>query len=106
MPDGSYSVSDIQDYIEHIVKKHETLTTILPAQVYSNRNNNRLVFKIKDGYKLELQTPEIMKLFCRAKNLIDKTKNGENAPSLEVVEVVLVQCNLVDNRYQQKSEVL
>ena len=40
------------------------------------------------------------------KKLIDKTKNGENVPSLEVVEVVLVQCNLVDNQYQQKSEVL
>ena len=37
--------------------------------------------------------------------LIDKTKTGEKLPSLEVVEVVLVQCNLVDNQYQQKSEV-
>ena len=40
------------------------------------------------------------------KKLTDKTKNGENVLSLEVVEVVLVQCNLVDNQYQQKSEVL
>ena len=47
-----------------------------------------------------------MKLFDRTKKLIDKTKNGENVPSLEVVEVVLGQCNLVDNQYQQKSEVL
>ena len=39
------------------------------------------------------------------KKLIDKTKNGKNRPKLEVVEVVLVQCNLVDNQYQQKSEV-
>ena len=46
---------------------------------------------------------EKMKLFCRKKKLIDKTKNGEKVPSLEVV---LVKCNLVDNRYQQKSEVL
>ena len=64
------------------------------------------MFKIKDGYKLELQTPETMKLFGSTKKLIDKTKNGEKVPSLEVVEVVLVQCNLVDNQYQQKSEVL
>ena len=64
------------------------------------------MFKIKDGYKLELQTPETMKLFGSTKKLIDKTKNGENVPSFEVVEVVLVQCNLVDNQYQQKSEVL
>ena len=64
------------------------------------------MFKIKDGYKLELKTPETMKLLGSTKKLIDKTKNGENIPVLEVAEVVLVQCNLVDNQYQQKSEVL
>ena len=64
------------------------------------------MFKIKDGYKLELQTPETVKLFDSTKKLIDKTKNGEKVPSFEVVEKVLVQCNLVDNQYQQKSEVL
>ena len=57
------------------------------------------MFEIKDGYKLELQTPETMKLFGSTKKLIDKTKNGENIPSLEVAEVVLVQFNLVDNQY-------
>ena len=91
---------DIQDNIEYIIKKHETLTTILPIHVYINRINNRLVFKIKDGYKLELQTPETVKLIGSPKKLIDKTKIGENAPSLEVVEVVL------DEHYQQNSEVL
>ena len=63
------------------------------------------MFKIKDGYKLEVQTPETRKLFGSTKKLIDKTKNVENVPSLQVVEVVLVQCNLVDNQYQQKSYV-
>ena len=67
LPDGSYSVSDIQDYIEYIIKKHETLTTLPPIHVYINRINNRLVFKIKDGYKLELQMPETMKLFSSTK---------------------------------------
>ena len=90
MPNGSYSVSDIEDYIEFIIKKHETLTIIPPIYVFINRTNNGLVFKIKDGYKLELQTPESMKLFGSTKKLIDKTKNGENVPNLEVVEVVLV----------------
>ena len=90
LPDGSYSVSDIQDYIEFIIKKHETLTTIPPIHVYINRINNRLVFKIKDGYKLELQTPETMNLFGCTKKLIDKTKYGENEPSLKVDAVVLV----------------
>ena len=47
-----------------------------------------------------------MKLFGSTKKLIDKTKNGENVPSLEVVEVDLVECILVDNQYQLKSEVL
>ena len=55
------------------------------------------MFKIKDRYKVELQTQETMKLFGSAKKLIDKTNNGEKVPSLEVVEVVLVHCNLVDN---------
>ena len=59
------------------------------------------MFKIKDGYKLELQTPETMKLFGSAKKLIDKTKNGDNVPSFEVFEVVLVQFNIVDNQYQK-----
>ena len=61
--------------------------------------------KIKDGHNLELQTPETKK-FGSTKKLIDKTKNVEKVPSFEVVEVVLVQCNLVYNQYQQKSEVL
>ena len=54
LPDGSYFVSDIQDYIEYIIKKYETLTAIPPIHVYIKRLNNRLVFKKKDGYKLEL----------------------------------------------------
>ena len=68
LPDGSYSASDIQDYIEFIIKKHEKLTTIPPVYVYVNRINDRLVFKIKDGYKLELQNPKTKKLFGSTKN--------------------------------------
>ena len=101
LPDGSYSVSDIQDYIKYIIKKHETLTTIPPIHLYINRINNILVFKIKDGYKLELQTTKTMKLFGSTKKVIDKTKNGEKVLNLEVVEVVLIQCNFVDNQNQQ-----
>ena len=69
LPDSSYSVWDIQDYIEYIIKKHEKVTKIPPIHVYMNRINNRLVFKTKDGYKLELQTTEIMKLFGSTKKL-------------------------------------
>ena len=106
LPDGSYSVSDIQDYIEYIIKKHETLLTILLTHLYINRINNRLVFKIKDGYKLKLETSGTMKLLGSIKKLIDKTKNRKNVASHEVVEVALVQCDLVDNQYQRKSEIL
>ena len=63
-------MSDIQDYIEYIIKKNKTLATIPPIHVYINRSNNRLVFKIKDRYKLELQTPETKKLFGSTKKLI------------------------------------
>ena len=58
LPDESYSVSDIQDYIKYIIKEHETLTTNIPIPIYINRINHRLVFKFKDRYKLELQTSE------------------------------------------------
>ena len=78
-------MSNIQEYIEFIIKKHKTLTTIPLIHVYINRINNRLVFNIKDGQKLELQAPETIKLFDSTNKLIDKTKNGENVPSLEVV---------------------
>ena len=61
----------MQDYIEFIIKKHETLNTIPPIHVYINTIDNRLVFKIKDGYRIELQTPETMKLFGSTKKLID-----------------------------------
>ena len=98
-------MSGIQGYIEYIIKKKKTLTIIPPFNVSINRINNRLVFKIKDGYKLELQTPETMKLFGSTKKLINKTKNGEKVAILEIVEGFLVQCNLVVNQYQQKSEV-
>ena len=68
-------MSHIQDYIEYIIKKHEALTAIPPIHVYINRIINRLVFKIKDGYKLESQTLETIKLFGPTKKLTDKTIN-------------------------------
>ena len=74
MPGGSNSVLDIQDYIEHNIKKHQTFTTDPTIHVYINRISNRLVFKIKEGYKLELQMPETMKLFGSTRKLIDKQK--------------------------------
>ena len=106
LPDGFYSIEDIQDYFEFIIKKHETLTENPPIQIYPNKIKNRIVFKIKTGYKLELLTPETMKLLGSTKKDVDKDKNGEDVPKLESVEVVLVHCNLVNNSYQQASKVL
>ena len=98
-PDGSYSIDDIQDYFEFIIKKHETLSENPSIQIYPNKIKNRIIFKIKNGYKLELLTPETMKLLGSTKEDVDKDKNRENVPKLEIVEVVLVHCNLVKNDY-------
>ena len=62
LSDGSYSVSDIQDYIGYIIKKQDTLLTNLSTPIHINRINSRLLFKIKDGYKLELQTYETLSM--------------------------------------------
>ena len=74
--DRSYSISDIQDYFEFIIKKHETLEI---------------------GYKLELLSLETMKLLGSTKQDVDKVKDREDLPKLESAEVVLVHCNLVNN---------
>ena len=106
LPDGSYTVSNIQDYFESILRKHGENTDKPSVQTYVNKIENRVTFKIKNGYSLELLTPETMKLLGSTKNKITKDKNGENVPHLEITEVVLVHCNIVNNDYQQDSRVL
>ena len=106
LPDGLYNISEIQDYIEYIIKKHKTIGENAPVLIYANTINNRIVFKIKSRYKLELLSKETMKLLGSTKDIIDADKNSENVPKLENVEVVLVHCNLVNNAYQQHSRVL
>ena len=75
-------------------------------QIYVNKIENRITFKIQDGYGLELLTPKTMKLLGCTENKINKDKNGENVPYLEITEVVLVHCNIANNDYQQDSRVL
>ena len=99
MPDGSYNISEIKDYIEYIIKKLETNGENAPILIYANTINNRTVFRIKSGYKLELLSKETMKLLGSTKYIIDSGKNSENVSSLENFEVVLVHCNLVNNSY-------
>ena len=105
LPDGSYNISEIQDYIEYIIKKHETIAENAPILIYANTIDNRIVCKIKSGYKLELLSKETMKLLGRTSNSINADKNSEKVPRLKNVEVVLVHCNLVNNSYQQHSRV-
>ena len=106
LPDGSYPISDIQDYFEYILKRNSEGVDNPPIRIYVNKIENRITFKTKSGYYLELLTPEIMKLLGSTESKITKDKNGENVPHLEVVELVLVHCNLVNNDYQQGLRIL
>ena len=106
LPDGSYSVSNIQDYFEYILKKHGENIDNPSVKIYVNKIENRFTFRIRNGYSLELLTPETIKLLGSTENKITKDKNGENVPHLEITEVVLVHCNIVNNDYQQDSRVL
>ena len=74
LPDGSYSVPDIQDYFENIFKKHDKNIDNLSLKTYENKIENRITFKIKNGYSLNLSTPETMKLLGSTENKITKEK--------------------------------
>ena len=106
LPDGSYSISDIQDYFEYILKEHSESVDNSSIKIYVNKIKNRLTFKIKKGYYHELLTPETMKLLGSIKSKITEDKNGGNVPHLEIVEFVLIHCSLVNNNYQENSRKL
>ena len=106
LPDGSYSISDIQDYLEYILKEHSESVDDPSIEIFVSKNENRITFKIKNGYCLELLTPETMELLGSTKSKITGEKNGENVPHLEIVELVLIHCNIVNNNYQQNSRIL
>ena len=84
LPDGSYSVSDIQYYFEYILKRHGENTSKPSIQMYINKIENRITFKIKNGYSLELLTKETIKLLGSTDNKITKDKTGKNVPHLEL----------------------
>ena len=88
------------------MKKHGENIDEPSVQIYVNRIESRITFRIKDGYTLQLLTPETMKLLGSTKNKRTKDKNGENVLHLEITEVVLVHCNIVNNDYQHDSRVL
>ena len=108
LPDGSYEISDIQDYILKMVQKQEsTIKTNeeSPILIYPDGIKNRLIFNKKTGYKLELLTKETQKLLGDGP-IIDKDKNIKNVPQLDQVEYVLLHCNIVENDYLQNSKLL
>ena len=94
LPDGSYSASNIQDYFEYILKKHGESIGNVSVKTYVNKIKKRIRFRIKNGYSVEISTPETIKLLGSTENKINKEKNGENGPHLEMTEVVLVRCNI------------
>ena len=106
LPDGSYLISNIQDYFEYTFKKHNGNVDNPSIRIYVNKVENRITLKIKNGYYLELLTPKTMKLLGSTESKITKDKNGENVLHLRITELVLVHCNLVNNDYQQDSRIL
>ena len=104
LPEGSYSVSDIQDYYEYILEKHGEDIDEPSIQTYVNKIENRITLKIKNGYVLELLTPESMKLLGSSENKITKDKNGENVPHLEITEVELLI--MIINKIQEYCTLL
>ena len=97
LPDGSHSVSDIQNFFDYILKKHGENADKPSAQIYVNKPENRVTFKIKDWYSLELLTSQTMKLFGSIKDKITKNKKVKNVPHLEITEVVLVHCDICES---------
>ena len=96
LSDRSYSISDIQDY-----------KTDNPwIRRYINKIENRITFKVKARYYLDFLTLETMKLLGSTKSKITKDENGETVPHLELTELVLVHCNIVNNDYEHDSWVL
>ena len=93
--DGSYSILDIHDYFEYILKKHWKKAVNPSIRIYINKIENRTTFKVKSGYYLELFTPETMKLLGSTKSKITNEKNGKNMRYLEITEVLLIHCNVM-----------
>ena len=94
---GSYSVLDIKDCFEFIIKKLDRVMDNPPITVFVNKLENRIIFKIKTGYYFKLLTPEMIKLLWSSKNKEkNKDKSRENVPSLEINEVVLTHCSIVN----------
>ena len=108
---GMMNLNHLMDQIFSIIlsifpKTHKEEIDNPSIKTYLNKIANRITFKIKEGYYLELLIPETMKLFGNTGNKITKDENNESVPHLDITQVVLVHFNIVDNDYQQVSRVL
>ena len=90
LSDGSCSVSDIKNYFAYTIKKYDTLTDNSPKRIYVITIENKVIFRVKTGYCLELLTPQMMTSFASKKSKINEDENGKNGLSLEIAEVVSV----------------
>ena len=104
LPEGSYSVADVNGYFQYIIKKHTTDTDLL--SVFVNRILNRVAFKMKSGVSLELMNDATKRFLGSSKSVITGEINGDLVPKVETVQTVLIHCNLVNNDYQHDSRVL
>ena len=108
LPDGSYEISDIQDYFLKMIQNHEPKIETnkeSPILIYPNGVKNTISFKIKTGYKLKLLTSQAEKLLGDGP-IIDKDKVSKNVSQLDRVEYVLLHCNIVQIDYLQNSKLL
>ena len=99
LPDGSYSVSNIHDYSEYIKKKHKTIAYNPPIKTFIRKIKRYVVFKIKTSYNLVLLSEETMRLLGSTEKVVAKEKNSENVPKLEIVDVILMHCSVLNNNY-------
>ena len=96
----------ISDHFDYILKKHGEKTINPPIKICIDKIENRITFKIKTWYYLQFLTPETTKLLGSTKSKITKDNNCENVSYLEITEIILIHCNVVNNSYQQNSRVL
>ena len=103
LPDGPYTISDIQYFFKYILNKHGEKTVNPSIRIYVNKIENGITLKIKTVYYLDLLTPETKKILAKTKTNITKDENGLNVFYLEMTEVVVVHCNIVIDNYQTQE---
>ena len=111
MKNSNYLMDHISYQIFKIIlntslKKHEAITDNASIVIYINKIENTIKFEIKTGYYLELLTPEKMKILGSNESKIIKDENSKNVPRLQITEVLLIHCTIVNNNYRQDSRAL